>query len=400
MMKRALLFVCVMALAFVIVSCNSTIDKPNSENPDATTTQPIITLSTADPIDTTTAPIDVTTEPVDITTSPIDITTAPVTTDTVELPAVTLPASTPELTPPEVTSFVYVGQRPIWVLDEVVHIEEVTKEDIYKGNLLLINENYPVRNEDELLESEMEKIYGQRILKDGKSIYGLAFGTDMQLDKDAIEAMNEMIAAYYYEAGSDFKYLTLYNSYRSSEEQQALYDKAYKTYAEDTPKYVSSAARSDYQAGLSILFKYGLDGTIYTMGDAQAKPALDWLKANAYKYGFVFRYPEDKSEITGMEASDSNKYQLRYVGKAHSYFMNEYNLCLEEYIPFLKTFKYGENHLLISFVGTQYESFYVEAIDDVTQIRIAKDAVFEVSGNNVDGYFVTIYRDLSVKEGQ
>ena len=133
------------------------------------------------------------------------------------------------------------------------------------------------------------------------------------------------------------------------------------------------------------------------MSSKEAKPALEWLKKNAYKYGFVFRYPTDKADITGI--SDENaQYQLRYVGKAHALFMNEFNLCLEEYISYLKTFKYGENHLLIYFIGTAYEIFYVEAEEDVTEIRLAFDAVYEVSGNNADGFFVTIYRDLTVEE--
>ena len=408
MKKHILLFALIMIIILAVASCGS--EKKPAETTEAPVTEPpVITLGTTEALDITTAPIT-TEEPVTdapITTGEIIVTTtaspdtsAPVITTSpivsVDAPEITIPASDLVLTPPAVTNFVYFPQKPIWVQEEVVLKESLTKDDIYRGTLLLVNNDYPVRNEADLAENYLKEVYGSRAKKDGKSVYWLV-DNQIKANEAVIDALNEMFSAYYDEAGDDFKYLTIYTAYRSSAEQQALYDKQYKIYGEDTSKYVPKAGCSDYQAGLSVFFKHSDDGLTYEMSSKEAKPALEWLKKNAYKYGFVFRYPTDKADITGI--SDENaQYQLRYVGKAHALFMNEFNLCLEEYISYLKTFKYGENHLLIYFIGTQYEIFYVEAEEDVTEIRLAFDAVYEVSGNNADGFFVTIYRDLTVEE--
>lgn len=60
---------------------------------------------------------------------------------------------------------------------------------------------------------------------------------------------------------------------------------------------------------------------------------------NAYKYGFVIRYPDGKESVTGV--SDYN-YAFRYVGYAHAYYMHENGLCLEEYISLLQK-KYSDS---------------------------------------------------------
>ena len=52
---------------------------------------------------------------------------------------------------------------------------------------------------------------------------------------------------------------------------------------------------------------------------------------NAYKYGFVKRYPADKTDITGIS---NEPWHYRYVGKDAARIMKEENLCLEEYIDY------------------------------------------------------------------
>jgi D-alanyl-D-alanine carboxypeptidase len=51
--------------------------------------------------------------------------------------------------------------------------------------------------------------------------------------------------------------------------------------------------------------------------------------ANAHNYGFVLRYPEDKTEITGMIYQP---WHWRYVGIEVATEMKEQNLCLEEFL--------------------------------------------------------------------
>ena len=54
-----------------------------------------------------------------------------------------------------------------------------------------------------------------------------------------------------------------------------------------------------------------------------------WLAKNAHKYGFIKRYPSDKTEITGTK---NEPWHYRYVGKKAAAEMLEKGLCLEEYI--------------------------------------------------------------------
>ena len=54
-----------------------------------------------------------------------------------------------------------------------------------------------------------------------------------------------------------------------------------------------------------------------------------WFVNNAYKYGFIIRYPKDKTEVTGVSF---RPWVLRYVGRYAATKMRNENLCLEEFI--------------------------------------------------------------------
>ena len=56
--------------------------------------------------------------------------------------------------------------------------------------------------------------------------------------------------------------------------------------------------------------------------------AAKWLLENAASYGFVLRYPEDKTEITGI---DYEPWHYRYVGVEAAKEIMAQGLCLEEY---------------------------------------------------------------------
>ena len=87
-------------------------------------------------------------------------------------------------------------------------------------------------------------------------------------------------------------------------------------------KYVAIPDTSEHQLGLSVDINADTD-------KCSSEKVYQWLDENAYKYGFVKRYPEDKTDITGI----SNKpWHYRYVGTTVAKIMKEENLCLEEYL--------------------------------------------------------------------
>ena len=67
--------------------------------------------------------------------------------------------------------------------------------------------------------------------------------------------------------------------------------------------------------------------------DFENTPAYKWLEENAHKYGFILRYPKEKQSITKIKYEP---WHFRYVGPVHARIMKSYNLCLEEYIDYLR----------------------------------------------------------------
>ena len=60
----------------------------------------------------------------------------------------------------------------------------------------------------------------------------------------------------------------------------------------------------------------------------QKSKEFNWMENNAYKYGFILRYPKDKERITGFKYEP---WHYRYVGKKIAKYLYENNLTLEEY---------------------------------------------------------------------
>lgn len=89
-------------------------------------------------------------------------------------------------------------------------------------------------------------------------------------------------------------------------------DKLYKSYLlidtqEEVDIYSARPGSSEHQLGLAVdILKSGYDfDTFYKTPEAK------WLCENAYKYGFILRYPKDKVDITGYEYEP---WHFRYVG--------------------------------------------------------------------------------------
>jgi D-alanyl-D-alanine carboxypeptidase len=122
------------------------------------------------------------------------------------------------------------------------------------------------------------------------------------------------------------------SAYRSYEEQEnILADKIQsyinEGYSKRTAKklaleWVAKPGTSEHQLGLAVDINPD-----YTVTKGWGFYA--WLEENSYKYGFVKRYPADKTDITGIS---NENWHFRYVGVEAAKVMYEENLCLEEYI--------------------------------------------------------------------
>lgn len=124
-------------------------------------------------------------------------------------------------------------------------------------------------------------------------------------------------------------YILLNNSsYRSYFDQEDIYDYYLGEYGQAyCDMYVGDPGYSEHQSGLAIdLSSESVqDGTYFVFGDS---PDYDWVVAHCVDYGFILRYPEDKTEITNVA---NEPWHFRYVGKKAAEIMKENNWALEEY---------------------------------------------------------------------
>ena len=117
------------------------------------------------------------------------------------------------------------------------------------------------------------------------------------------------------------------SGYRTQKKQQSLYeDKIAKYrrqgYSEDLARetaeqWVAVPGYSEHQLGFAV----DLNGANYDF--------YLWLQENSYKYGFIFRYPGNKTEITN---TAEEVWHYRYVGVEAAKEIYEQGLCLEEYL--------------------------------------------------------------------
>ena len=126
------------------------------------------------------------------------------------------------------------------------------------------------------------------------------------------------------------------DGYRTQEEQQQLLDEkieAYKNegYAEEeaeeqAKQWVALPGTSEHQLGLAV--DINADTSQSTRDEVYA-----WLAENGYKFGFINRYPANKTEITG---TIYEPWHYRYVGKKAAKEIYSQGICLEEYIEQLQ----------------------------------------------------------------
>lgn len=103
-------------------------------------------------------------------------------------------------------------------------------------------------------------------------------------------------------------------------------------------EYYSMAVYKGYSAeSTSDEHALGLAVDMDTLGcvttDFQFQPEYDWLTENAWKFGFILRYPKNKTSETDHAFEP---YHYRYVGRYHAQKIQESGLCLEEYLESIK----------------------------------------------------------------
>ena len=131
------------------------------------------------------------------------------------------------------------------------------------------------------------------------------------------------------------------SAYRSYNKQTSLFNTYLAREMSNNPSLSEAEARNivltySAQPGTSE-HQTGLCCDMHNLSSADVsfanKAAYTWLKENCHKFGFIIRYPEDKTEITGYSFEP---WHYRYVGRFHATRMKDLGMCLEEYIEYLE----------------------------------------------------------------
>lgn len=123
--------------------------------------------------------------------------------------------------------------------------------------------------------------------------------------------------------------IAIKSSYRSYKTQLAVYNEYFAMYdAAYAASLVSVAGSSEHQCGLSVdlTSQSVMDGTYGTFGET---PDYNWVEENAYKYGFILRFPENAGDRTG---ATNEPWHFRYVGKEAAKEIHDKGWILEDYI--------------------------------------------------------------------
>ena len=201
-----------------------------------------------------------------------------------------------------------ITESPVTEKTEVQTTQEPEATPTSDWKLLLVNSRHP-----------MPEGYTANIVE---------FSEGKYVDSRIVEPLTKLIDA----AKADGYNIVVRSGYRSYDEQMQLYNQRLERLIEEGMsrenaeveilKWVAYPGTSEHQTGLAC----DMNGDRVVTSDDQA---YEWLIANAYKYGFIYRFPENKTEITGVT---NEPWHIRYVGEEAATEITEKGICLEEYL--------------------------------------------------------------------
>ncbi len=250
---------------------------------------------------------------------------------------------------------------------------------IHEGNLILVNDEHQY---EKTADSKTELA----VIDDNKNPYYGSKSLTLTMEKNALKALNNMTEGFFKD--NNLKEPTgktgimIKSAFISQEEQNIIYNQAL-----DNVIKMSKGGFSEHQTGLCVDLSFSSNNSITELEYEK------WFADNCFKYGFIMRYPENKSSVTGIENHENH---FRYLGLPHAYYITQNGLTLEEYLEELKKYSIS-NKLCFSFNSKQYDIYYAKAkpVENDSQkceVCVPRDnsSTFStISGNNVDGFIIT-----------
>lgn len=144
--------------------------------------------------------------------------------------------------------------------------------------------------------------------------------------------LTESLSKLFNEATQSGHSLMIASGYRSYSTQVTTYNYFVAQYGEaEASRFSAKPGTSEHQTGLAVDISR-TDRAHYLEESFGSDPAGLWLKDNAYKYGFIVRYPQGKEAVTGYRYEP---WHLRYVGPELSQELYSKNTTMEEFFNVL-----------------------------------------------------------------
>ncbi len=191
-----------------------------------------------------------------------------------------------------------------------------TEREIYKKHkqdLVLVNPEHAI---EDSYDSSLRSICRGRL----------------QASERIYSALSQMLS----DAGEQGYHFWIASAYRSKERQQKLVDEdvakamgrglSYRQALKETYQETMPAGHSEHQTGLALDIL--CSGNMAMDVSQKAEPGNRWLRKNCSHYGFILRYPEEKSDITGVSFEP---WHFRYVGREAAEYMEKEGIVLEEF---------------------------------------------------------------------
>lgn len=179
--------------------------------------------------------------------------------------------------------------------------DRLNKTDILVNKYLYLDEDYIPDNLETIPEEYARS--GMKLVNVAKDAY-------VEMSRAARKEDLKIIAMSSYRS---YKYqVNLYNKYKDSDGEEAA----------DT--YSARPGFSEHQTGLCIDV---YDGKLNYTNFEKSK-SFNWMQENAYKYGFILRFPKGKEDITGYQYES---WHYRYVGKEIAEYIHENDITFDEY---------------------------------------------------------------------
>lgn len=225
----------------------------------------------------------------------------------------------------------YQEENPDYSYSEIVtrintHLDEefytnTEKTDSTLGKFVILNKHY-----------YSDGTYPSETLTKVDASYNL-YNTSFYLQEECYEAFLKMYEDAK-EAGYGFK---INSAYRSYEKQISIYQGwVNKDGQAKADTYSARPGYSEHQTG----YAFDIRDYPFTNDDYSKTKSFQWVSQNAYKYGFIIRFPEGKEYITGYQYES---WHYRYCGIECSTYIHKTGITFEEYYEYFIRFHNPKN---------------------------------------------------------